>query len=503
MTNGHLSVPRRGILFAFIIVLFAGPTLAQTSTQLEVVRNVNLREKPTVANNPIELLEPHRSLVLISLKKRNGYYHVRVDQGKEGWVWASNVRVLIALGADGQGLQSPVKAKLPVGAVAPTPLLAKGHPVAWWFVFKLNSKLFPGCNGSSTRACPFGGTAQNYRSFGQQFIFASSENQTLQKGMGCAGDTSMDPLGSTFEEVYEGRFHFVVWNDQFYDDPKISGCGTSCGAPWGHSKGMVVWNDEGQGFVMQVTTPSWPASGSYMYPRNTDGNTLGCVKDNNVLVSQHFFALKINKGDLVKILKALQNASVVTDPSNPQIVNNGGPADIQQLVKGLGVKSSARTFTEDGLSSGVKLISKPSNLHVPPWQLVSSLLNGVSLRTATWWANPKIPTTTASTEITCWDAALRKPGPVQIATTGQWDGKPIGLTGGPGPDFNHAKIGVSISGNKRYAIFGDMNQQGTASGQNCGSSQNGRGGLFYVIDNARLSNSITALINGGTAPTAQ
>jgi len=51
--------------------------------------------------------------------------------------------------------------------------------------------------------------------------------------------------------------------------------------------------------------------------------------------------------------------------------------------------------------------------------------------------------------------------------------------GGAGPNFNHAKIGVSISGNHNYAIFGDMNQQGSLS-TNCKSSQNGRGGLFYV-----------------------
>jgi len=100
-------------------------------------------------------------------------------------------------------------------------------------------------------------------------------------------------------------------------------------------------------------------------------------------VSQHFFALKLTKDDTVKVLQALQNASVVTDPANPQIVQNGGPADIQQLVGQLGKKSSAKVPLTLTLSSGVGLISKPSNLNVPPWQMVSSLLNGVSLRTAT------------------------------------------------------------------------------------------------------------------------
>jgi len=75
------------------------------------------------------------------------------------------------------------------------------------------------------------------------------------------------------------------------------------------------------------------------------------------------------------------------------------------------------------------------------------------------------------------------------------------LTGGASPDHNHAKIGVSQSGNDHLAIFGDMNQQGTLSGDNCKSSQNGRGGLFFVVNNKDLSDSVTQLISGGTAPT--
>jgi hypothetical protein len=388
---------------------------------------------------------------------------------------------------------------------APVPLLAQGHPVDWWFVFKFNSATFPECGAGATRACQFGGAVQNYRSgFSQQFVYASSESKTLQQGVGCAGDTTADPIGATFDEIYNGSFHYVIWNDQFYDDPVIAGCSKSCSAPWGHSKGMIAWNEAGQGFVMQVTTPSWPAAGSKNNPRQKDGNTLGCVLDDDVLVSQHFFALKLTKDDLVTVLKALQNSSVVTDPTNPQIVNNGGPDDVQQLVKNLGAKSSSKTYTSDTLSSGVQLISKPSGLHVPPWQMVSAILGGVPLRAATWWASPQIPTTTDSTKIACWDDSLDslgKPGAVEIATTGVWAGKEIGLTGGLGSNFNHAKIGVSTSDDSHYAIFGDMNQQGTLSGTNCGSSQNGRGGTFYVVDDADLSNSVKALIAGKSAPT--
>jgi hypothetical protein len=326
----------------------------------------------------------------------------------------------------------------------------------------------------------------------------------LKDGDGCVGDKTDDPLGATFDQVYSGNYFYALWNDQFYNDPDIEGCSESCGAPWGHSKGLLAWNEEGEGFVLQVTTPSWPAAGNRSHPRKSDGNTLGCIKDDDVEVSQHFFSLKLNKDDVVKVLKGLIHASVVTDPKNPQIVHNGGPADINELVDQLGHKSSDKTATMETLSSGVVLISKPSELHVPPWQMVSALLGGISLRTATWWARPAIPSTTHDTKITCWDDSLGAPGAVEVATSGIWQKHKFGLAGGLGPDFNHAKFAVSTTGSKHYAIFGDMNQQGTLTGDasKCRSSQNGRGGLFYVVEDAALAKTVKGLIKGETAPTA-
>jgi len=386
---------------------------------------------------------------------------------------------------------------------APVPLLATGKPATWWIVFKFNAGAFPGCDGGVARACTFGGKVQGYPSFGEQFALASDQHSTLEKGTGCNGETLTDPLGATFDEVYNGNFHYVLWNDQFYDDPPIAGCTKQCGSPWGHSKGMVAWNDGGDGFVLQVSTPSWPAAGSHSHPRQSDGNTLGCVADNDVLVSQHFFALKLTKVDLIKVLQALGNASVVTDPGNLQIVSNGGPAEVQTLVGKLGKRSTSTTATMVTLSSGVRLISKPSAVHVPPWQLVSAELGGVPLRAATWWANPKIPTTTGSTHIDCWDTQLGTAGAVEIATSGRWETKSLGLIGTASASGNHAKIGVSTDSSSDLAIFGDLNQQGAISGpaDNCKRSQNGRGGLFYVVKDHGLATSVGALIAGDTAPT--
>ncbi len=383
-----------------------------------------------------------------------------------------------------------------------TPLLKAGQPVDWWFMFKFNASKFPGCSGNSDRVCLFGGDVQPYGGhFGQQFVYASSDNGALTKGEGCAGDSVSDPLGATFDEIYQGSFYYVIWNDQFYDDPPIAGCSSNCSAPWGHSKGMLAWDDSGAGLVLQVTTPSWPASGSKDAPRQNDGNTLGCVIDNDVLVSQHFFALRLSKDDVLKVLHALQNASVVTDSANKQVVNNGGPADVQANVAQLGHRSASSDYTKDTLSSGVILISKPSGLQVPPWQMVSAVLGKTSLRTATWWANPQIYSTSASTRIKCWDRSLGKPGGVAIAKTGHWGEIGFGLTGGGGGDHNHAKIGVSTDASVHETIFGDLNQQGTAVGtRSCSSSQNGRGGLFYVLDDNALWQGVSSLIAGQTAP---
>ncbi len=396
-----------------------------------------------------------------------------------------------------------------VRADPPVPLVAANHPVKWWFVFKLNAGKFAECRDHAVRSCPFGGDVQPYTSFGQQYVYTSDADPDavdarpdLKAGDGCVGDTTSDPVGATFDEIYRGKFYYLVWNDQFYKDPAVPICsGDSCSSPWGHSKGMLVWDDSGDGLVMQVTTPSWPGAGSALHPRTENDNTLGCVINNNVKFSQHFFALSLNHADLMIVLRALGNASVVTDPNNKQIVNNGGPSDVAAVVAGLGKRSLSTQATIDDLSTtGVRLISKPSALHVPPWQMVSSLLQGIPLRTATWWMRPAIPTTNAAVD--CWDAELTHvPGRVEIATSGTWQGNTFSLKAGPAADGNHAKIGVSTDGSN-LAIFGDMNQQGAISGNKkaCASSQNARGGLFFVIHDENLATRVTRLLHGSTAP---
>jgi hypothetical protein len=276
----------------------------------------------------------------------------------------------------------PKTKKLP----PPTPLAGKNQPVDWMFAYKFNAASFPGCTDDGATPVQgtkgiFGGRVDDYsQGHSQRYVFASSTNPTLVKGNECLGATLVDPLGATFAQIYnKPGYYYVLWNDQFYNDPLPNG-----DAPWGHSKGMVAWNTDGEGFVLQVSTPSWPASGSKTHPRKA-GNTLGCISDDDdIEVAQHFFALKITKDDLTAVLKAIGNASVCTNVTQPQIVNNGGPADIRALVKKLGKESNSTQVTQVTLSGGVQLISKPSLMTVPPWQMVSAKLNGLNLRVACW-----------------------------------------------------------------------------------------------------------------------
>jgi hypothetical protein len=263
---------------------------------------------------------------------------------------------------------------------------------------------------------------------------------------------------------------------------------------------------------MQVTTPSWPAAGSAKHPRKA-GNTLGCVStQNNINNAQHFFSLKLDKKGVLAVLAGLKTASVATDPANGQIARLGGPAEIRKAAEELGEKPvripPAKKEPEDikifqaQLTPDVMLISKPSNLNVPPWQMVSALLDGASERSATWWASPQIFSTKKSTKIGCWEGELKShdksPGDVVIAKTGTFKGVALGLIGGQ----NHAKVGVTTSGSNHFAIFGDLNQQGTINPKSgkCDSSQNGRGGMFFVVKNDELFKTLSDMLDGEDEP---
>jgi hypothetical protein len=401
------------------------------------------------------------------------------------------------------GIGSAVGARAAPSAPGPEPLLDSNHAVDWWFAFKFNAETAPtSASDPRRRDCRFGGTRVDYdRGFSQSYAFASSNSGGLREGTELIGTSLNDPLGATFDRIYNGDFSYVVWNDQFYDDPRIAGCAKFCGPPWAHSKGLVAWNDAGDGVVLQVTTPSWPAAASKDRPRPSDGNTLGCVGDNNVKVNQHFFALRLDHDDVAKVLDALRNEGAVAIPNIEQVVHvrSSGPVDLSGLVSQLGARSPSGTALKSyQLSTGVVLISKPASLAVPPWQLISSALGGEPIRVATWWTGGGALPSTLPGKPGCWNGTLAPAGRVEIAISGTWRHRPIGLAGGNNPNGNHAKIGVSLPGGHNYVILGDENADGRLVAD-CAKEQNGRGGLFYVLKDPDLFAGVTQLLAGTTA----
>ena len=417
-------------------------------------------------------------------------------------------------------------------AQPPVPLDAAGRAADWWFVFKGNAQKFPGCKTDAARKCQFGGSKIQGKPWGTQYGFAKAGDTVLAEGPDCLGDSPGDPLSRTFAEIYNGAAHYVIWNDQFHNDPQ-----PDRNVPWGHSKGFIAWDRNGDGFVVQGTTPGWPIAGRPNLDKGKGGNTLGCTFGDDVEYSQDFFAVRLSKADLLIVIEAMGVASVVTDPNDLQLVDTGvtpeairnqsKPANVSDAewevankVAMLNVVSKAATVYKAALSvrSGViTVIAKPPAVVAPPWQIVSAELGAIDLRVANWSGPaPSIGSKTSSPMITCWDKSLPAHyGTVEIAATGRLFGQVVGLdapgaadvgtdaSGQPlhleGPDHNHAKFAISKTGN--ISIFGDMNQQGLASyvkdQSECGVHQDARGGMFFVLDDANMHKVLASVFDDG------
>ncbi len=75
--------------------LLASPSLLMAQ-QTTVKRNVNLRSDPSTSNPPIELLRSGATLTILDSTPQGGYYHVKAEDGRIGWVWSKNISVPLA-----------------------------------------------------------------------------------------------------------------------------------------------------------------------------------------------------------------------------------------------------------------------------------------------------------------------------------------------------------------------------------------------------------------------
>ena len=82
-----------------LVSVFLGALSFAAAREASVKRNVNLRSDPSTDNPAIELIQAKSTVTLLDPAPQNGYYHVKAEDGQEGWVWGKN----ISLGAETGG----------------------------------------------------------------------------------------------------------------------------------------------------------------------------------------------------------------------------------------------------------------------------------------------------------------------------------------------------------------------------------------------------------------
>src|SRR2546429_2180743 len=82
---------KRFLHFLVLCLLWTSHATAQAAV---VKRNVNLRSDASSDSDIVKLLKPGAQLLLVEPDQINRFYHVTTDDGKDGWVWARNIKVL-------------------------------------------------------------------------------------------------------------------------------------------------------------------------------------------------------------------------------------------------------------------------------------------------------------------------------------------------------------------------------------------------------------------------
>src|SRR5215470_16937285 len=84
-----MSILVRPLALAFCVLVL--PAFLSAQKQATIVHNANLRADPSTDNPAIQALAQGAHVFLIDAKPKNGFYHVRTGQQKEGWVWSNSV----------------------------------------------------------------------------------------------------------------------------------------------------------------------------------------------------------------------------------------------------------------------------------------------------------------------------------------------------------------------------------------------------------------------------
>jgi hypothetical protein len=86
----------RTLLRSFLALVFVF-LIVETAFAAEVIvkdHKATLRADPSTQRAPVAILQPAEHLELIDPSPTAGYYHVRSEEGDEGWVYARNVEIV-------------------------------------------------------------------------------------------------------------------------------------------------------------------------------------------------------------------------------------------------------------------------------------------------------------------------------------------------------------------------------------------------------------------------
>src|SRR5712692_5245743 len=70
--------------------------LSASASAAEVIakNRATVRKDPSTQHRPIAVLLPGEHVDLLEPTPTNGYYHVRTEEGDEGWVYSRNVQIV-------------------------------------------------------------------------------------------------------------------------------------------------------------------------------------------------------------------------------------------------------------------------------------------------------------------------------------------------------------------------------------------------------------------------
>lgn len=80
----------RAILPTLAFAILPTQLLAQQAT---VKRNAILRSDSSTTSQVLEHLKSGATVILLDTTKQNGFYHIKAEDGQEGWAWARNIDV--------------------------------------------------------------------------------------------------------------------------------------------------------------------------------------------------------------------------------------------------------------------------------------------------------------------------------------------------------------------------------------------------------------------------